>query len=106
MEQEVTLQLTSPHLQEVVAILRKNLPVGAKAWAFGSRISNKVHRGSDLDLAIDANRKLTIEEVIALEVAFEESDLPFRVDIVDLNQVTPTFKEIIEVNKIEIYPGS
>jgi hypothetical protein len=33
---------------------------------------------SDLDLAIDAGRRLTLDEVASLAEAFSESDLPYK----------------------------
>ena len=38
----------------------------------------------------------TIRAMVGLEVAFEESDLPYTVDVVDLNAVSLEFKRIVE----------
>lgn len=67
----------------VQAILRAHLPAGARVWAFGSRAGGRVKAFSDLDLAIDAGRGLRAEERAALADAFRESDLPWKVDLVD-----------------------
>ena len=38
----------------------------------------------------------------ALEEALAESDLPFRVDIVDLNRASPEFRRVGEANHIRL----
>ena len=73
-------------------LLRAHLPSAAAVWVFGSRATGRARRYSDLDLAIDAGRRLTIDETATLREAFEESDLPYRVDIVDWNTVNEGFR--------------
>lgn len=75
----------------VRAILRGNLPPGATALAFGSRAAGRAKPFSDLDVAIDAGRPLTLDETASLRDAFCESDLPWKVDIVDRHTADPSF---------------
>ena len=79
----------------VQTILSSILPENATVLVFGSRVTGQVKRSSDLDLAIDAGRPLTREEDLALVDAFEESDLPYRVDIVDLNRTSDRIRDSI-----------
>ena len=79
----------------VQSILSSILPENTKVLVFGSRVTGQVKRSSDLDLAIDAGRPLTREEDLALLDAFEESDLPYTVDIVDLNTASNRMRDII-----------
>ncbi len=83
-------------LAAVRAILAAHLPAGAAVFVFGSRANGRAHRGSDLDLAIDAGRPLTRAESGDLSYAFEESDLPYTVDVVDLRTVSAAFRAVIE----------
>ncbi len=83
----------------VEKILHSILSDEARVFVFGSRSFGTVKRSSDLDLAIDAGRKLTREEQQKLFDEFEESDLPYKVDIVDLNNVSESFKKIIDSTK-------
>jgi predicted nucleotidyltransferase len=86
-----------PHdLAAVRAILAAHLPADALVWVFGSRANGRARRGSDLDLAVDAGRVLSREEASDLAYAFEESDLPYTVDVVDLRQITPAFRAAID----------
>ncbi len=63
-------------------------------YAFGSRVKVTNKKLSDLDLCffdnIPSNTRSHIDE------DFEESDLPFTVDIVDWNMCDESFKKIIE----------
>lgn len=69
-------------------------------YAFGSRTKGTERRFSDFDLCFDDpipwNTQSHIEE------EFEESDLPFMVDLVDLNHCTDEFKGIIKNDLIVI----
>ncbi|MDE8345815.1 MAG: restriction endonuclease subunit S [Acidocella sp.] len=61
---------------------------------------------SDLDLAIDAARPLTRDEESALRGVFEESDLPYAVDVVDMQTVSKTFRKIVERERVELSLGN
>ena len=51
---------------------------------------------SDLDLALMTNEPLDIGRMTALKAAFTESNLPFRVDIVDWASTSESFRKVIE----------
>lgn len=89
-------------LAVIRAILKAHLPQGARVTAFGSRASGHARRYSDLDLALDAGRPLSLNEFAALRDGFSESDLPFKVDLVDLCLATPAFRAIIERQAIPL----
>ncbi len=79
----------------VKEILRRTLSPSAKVFVFGSRSTGRAERGSDLDLAIDIGRALTMHERGQLEAEFSESVLPYTVDIVDLITVDASFRDRI-----------
>lgn len=101
--------MTSPdiapnHLQIVLGILEKNLSISATAWVFGSRAEKAQKKYSDLDLAIDDNGKaLPSITLISLKEAFDESDLPYKVDIVDWNTISPVFKKNIQNKRVLLF---
>ena len=88
------------HLAIVQEILRAHLPAGFKVWVFGSRANWTTKDSSDLDLAVEGPAKLDHKAMVGLEVAFEESDLPYTVDVVDLNAVNHEFKQIVEGQRV------
>jgi predicted nucleotidyltransferase len=84
----------------VVQILQRFLPSEAQVWVFGSRARGTKKRAADLDLAIDAGRPLTFSEQCQLEYAFEMSELPYRVDIVDMQVAHGVFRENVLRDRI------
>ena len=90
------LSLPSRYRRMVEAILREYVPE-AEAWAYGSRIQGRSHDGSDLDLVI---RSPSLEplgaELLDLIEAFQESNIPFLVQIHDWAGLPKSFHREIE----------
>lgn len=86
--------LTPEQLATVKGILGQRVP-GIRVLAFGSRVTGKAKPHSDLDIAIDADTSLSLSQLGALKEDFSHSDLPFRVDVVDLKKIAETFRKII-----------
>lgn len=97
------LDVTAKHLAIVREILRKHLPVNSTVWVFGSRAKTAGKKYSDLDLLIDlAGKKLPLPLLSDLINAFDESVLPYKVDIVDWNSITESFKKHIENDRVAL----
>jgi len=94
--------LSAQHLAEVKKILNNNLPKNAKVWVFGSRANMKAHKGSDLDLVVDLGRKIPSDLANILYYAFADSNLPFSVDLVDMQTTDGIFRKNIEQNKKQL----
>jgi predicted nucleotidyltransferase len=88
------LDLSPPQLAEVRRILAAHLP-GRTVWAFGSRASDSAKPFSDLDLAIIGDEPVDFHTLSSLKDAFAESNLPFRVDLVDWATTAENFRQII-----------
>jgi len=90
---------------EMAAILRviKTHASDCDVLAFGSRYKWTSKDHSDLDLVFIGGEKLTLLRRAKIEEAFSESDLPYRVDVVDYNAVSPEFKAIIDSGNELIY---
>ena len=97
------IDLSEKNWKIVEDIIHQTLPSDAKVYVFGSRVKGTARRGSDLDLAFDLGRPLTRQEAFELAEAFEESDLPIMVDVVDLHRITPTFRAIVESEMVEFF---
>lgn len=95
------LDLPADQLAIVRAILAKHLP-HAKVWAFGSRVLGTAKRFSDLDLAVEDKKELSISSWGNLRDAFQESDLPISVDILDMRTVKQPFKRIVEQQRVAL----
>mgnify|MGYP001057390698 CR=1 FL=1 len=88
------LDLTPAQLEEVRRILSAYVP-GREVRAFGSRVYGAAKPFSDLDLVVMGNEPLGFRQLSALKDAFAESNLPFRVDIVDWATTAESFRGII-----------
>ena len=100
--------MTSPvdirpdHLEIMQGILREHLPMGVKVWVFGSRANWNTKDSSDLDIALEGENKLSHKLLGALKDAFEDSTLPYTVDVVDLHAITHDFKKIVEEQRVAL----
>jgi type I restriction enzyme S subunit len=83
------------------SILRTHVP-DRQVWAFGSRVSGKAKPFSDLDLAIVGKEPLPLDTRAALNEALAQSDLPWKVDVVDWATVSPAFRGIIERDRVVV----
>ena len=72
-----------------------------KLYVFGSRAKNRAKKYSDINLAIDF-QELTPQIKTKLEFTFENSTLPYEVDIINLNDIDNKFKNLIQKDLIEI----
>ncbi len=91
------LDLDPAYLTELQAILAKHVP-DKIVWAYGSRIKDTSHQGSDLDLALIDRNGLSIpaQQFYSLRDALEESNLPISVDVLDWAALPESFKKEIE----------
>lgn len=88
------IDIKEKDLKNLLSLLDKYLP-NTSVWAFGSRVKFTSRPQSDLDLVafIRPEQQNIIND---LKDAFAESDLPFRVDILDWNAIPDNFKRNIE----------
>lgn len=97
------LDLSPRDLAIVRGILRRHIP-DHEVWAFGSRTKGTARRYSDLDLAIITNTPLSLQVRGDMAEDFSESDLPFRVDILDWATTRDNFRHIVEQDRIIVQP--
>ncbi len=84
-----------PHyLITLLKIIDQHLPE-CEVRAFGSRISGTAKSYSDLDLAIVCSQPIPTKTMSQLSESFSESEIPFRVDILDWNSISEDFKKVI-----------
>ena len=73
------IDITDEQRRTVLALLNRHLP-DTTVWACGSRVKWTSRPESDLDLVVFARPEQSAQ-VAELREAFEESDLPFQVDL-------------------------
>jgi len=92
------------YLKMVKDILKKHIPE-LEVWAFGSRVNRAAKKHSDLDLAVITEKPLSLTKIGEIKDDFSESDLPFRVDVVDWATTSSEFRKIIEKEFAVIQKG-
>lgn len=94
-----------PDYWEIVqGILRKHVPE-YEVWAFGSRAKWTAKEYSDLDLAIVSDHPVSLDVIAALADEFSESELPWKVDVVDWATTSESFRKIIERDRVVVQKG-
>ena len=94
------IDITVEERAAIVALLGQHLP-GVEAWAYGSRAKWTSRPQSDLDLVVFATPDQR-RRVGDLREAFEESNLPFLVDVFVWDEVPDTFRKRIEVEHVAL----
>jgi predicted nucleotidyltransferase len=94
-----------PRLQDRVReILREHVP-DCEVWVFGSRVARRSKPFSDLDLAVISPTELSSRRLALLAYAFEDSDLPIKVDVVDWRAAPAPLRErIAERHEVLLRP--
>jgi len=89
------IDLTLEQNRILFAILDRVVP-SYPVRVFGSRWKHEGRADSDLDLVLVGEEKVPLATMAELRLAFEESDLPFTVDVSDWNRLTPEFRKVID----------
>ena len=97
------LHIKKKYLNELLDIFKSYCPK-AEIWAYGSRIKNNAHEGSDLDLVI---KSFGGGECSAYELKeiLSESNIPFIIDIHEFEYLPESFKKEILKQYVIIYNG-
>lgn len=91
------IDVSEKDLLTIKSILEAQVP-DCEVRAFGSRVSWTAKDHSDLDLVIVGSGKLENGKLDLVKRAFEESSLPFRVDVLDWYRISSEFQHNIEKN--------
>ncbi len=103
-QQTVFLHIDEKHLNIIISIIKSvtgldNCPV----YLYGSRIQGKSVKYSDVDIAIDYNGDFLPDNIkVNISSLLENSLLPYTVDIIDINAVSPVFKAKIEKDFVRL----
>ena len=100
------IDLTPAQRRSILRLIEVHLP-RTDVWAYGSRVKWTSQPASDLDLVAFADPEQR-RQVADLREAFEESDLPFRVDLLVWDEIPEAFQEEIDAEHaalVEWTPG-
>jgi type I restriction enzyme S subunit len=94
------IELEDHSLQLVRTLLAQHLP-GWEVRLFGSRVRGTARKYSDIDLVVVGASAVPEQTLTALRDAFADSDLPYKVDLLDWQSITPEFRKVIETQGFE-----
>ena len=95
------VDLRPDHWDIVRSALQRYVP-NREVLVFGSRATWTAKEYSDLDLAIKGVGPLSLRTASALSEALGESDLPFKVDIVDWSGIDDDFRRIVQRHGVSV----
>ena len=97
---DAAIDITGQERETILALLQQYLP-GTEAWVYGSRVMGTSTPKSDFDLVVFATPEQR-RRVGDLREAFEESNLPFRVDLFVWDDVPESFRDEIETDRVTL----
>ena len=71
-------------------------------YIFGSRAQNTATEYSDVDIALKAKDVIDLNVILNLKAIFQDSNFPYKVDIIDLKNIDEKFFNIIKNDLIKI----
>ncbi len=92
------IDVTHEQLKQLLGLFERYLPATA-VWAFGSRAKWTSRPDSDLDLVVFANAEQA-RQISALREAFDESSLPFRIDLLVWEDLPKSFHQNISAQYV------
>lgn len=104
MAEQPRLDISPQNWQLVRDILQRHVPEH-EVRAFGSRAKWTAKEFSDLDLSIMGDKMIGASKMAELREAFQESALPFKVDIVDWAATDEHFRKVIEQSAVVLQEG-
>jgi type I restriction enzyme S subunit len=99
------IEIAPAHWAMVRDILQAHVP-GLEVWAFGSRARHCAKPYSDLDLVVISDTPLSVQAHGGLIEDFSDSDLPWKVDVVDWATTSAAFREIIRSHRVVVQAGA
>lgn len=98
------LDLSPRQMTILRAILARHVP-GREVRAFGSRVTGRAWRYSDLDLVVMGDEPLADLVRASLVADLEESDLPFHVDLIEARDLPAAWAAGFDDRSEPIFPS-
>lgn len=80
--------LTDDEKETVLSIIKRHIPADTEVFFFGSRVDNTANPASDLDVLLKNEDPIALSTMSQIKEELEQSDLPFKVDLIDYHQFT------------------
>ena len=96
------IAVPAPHLRYILEQIKIYIPE-AIVWVFGSRVKGGHRPASDLDLAIICDKETAKNALPKLNEVFIESDLTFKVQLLDFNRLPENMQANIIKKYVVLY---
>lgn len=100
----MNIDLDPTYAETVSGILSQVVP-DCDVLAFGSRVKGTSRKYSDLDLVVKGTEPLGMSRFAKLSMAFEESNLPINVDVLDWHTIPESFRRNIDHKYVVVQEG-
>ena len=80
--------------REIINNIIKEYPY--EFYAYGSRVKGDFTKGSDLDILIKSDNEIPIKIIEELKLKFNESRIPYIVNIAIFNDISDDFYNLIK----------
>jgi len=87
--------MNEKYKSNIISIISDQLP-NCTIFVFGSRAQHSNRSGSDIDIALDNEKKIESTIIRKIKDNLEDSTIPYFVDIIDLNNISEDFKSKIQ----------
>lgn len=81
--------------EKIINLIIALIP-NAKIYLFGSRARETHREWSDIDLALDTGAILPTSKVGEVKDVLAATNMPYKIDVLDFNMISPTMQEIIK----------
>lgn len=85
--------------EKIIAIINALVPE-AKIYLFGSRARGTNNEWSDIDIALDGGKELPSLTIMELNDIMVATNMPYKVDIVDLYFISDQMRQAILKEKV------
>jgi predicted nucleotidyltransferase len=93
------MSVEEKYKQKIIALISALIPQ-AKIYLFGSRARKTHGSRSDIDIALDAGSPLNRVDVGEVREVLNATNIPYKIDVVDLYFVSKDMQEMIESEKV------
>lgn len=91
------VNLNPKYIKFITSTLQKHLNKDTyRYFIFGSHATGSNRKYSDIDIGIVGKMPVELHTLSHIKGAMEESDIPYRVDIVDFSKVDSKFKKVAQ----------
>lgn len=95
------IDLDKKYTEEIKKAVKLFIKDDIKIYIFGSRTKGCAHKYSDIDLALSGKDKIKTDVIYKISgYLSEETTIPYKVDIIDLNSIDEKFKKNIKKDLI------